>query len=228
MIYWNKSVVVTLPCFHAYLKCENLQRNKAIFFVLLFKQGWSVYRNTQAVFMFSQVNYNIMGETTGVLCIIAPVKIIYHLSTTPIRELRIFTVFVIVWKENLTKYMNISAKFRCAWIQFVFQAFFFLILSYSFLINRQVIFCKLLRNLKTKFQLTSMILTPLDRQKKVFNVFFRSQSQFQCINYQVICLQVSVNITMIKQGKRGKGCNSDLRKSIHLDQQDWIISAELL
>lgn len=59
-----------------------------------------MYGSAQAVFMFSQVNHNMMGETTGLQFIIAPVKIIYHLSTTPTRELRIFTVFVIVSEEK--------------------------------------------------------------------------------------------------------------------------------
>lgn len=98
MDYWNKYAVVTLSYLQAYLKCEDLQGNKAGFFFSppLFMERWSVYRSAQAVFMFSQLNHNKMGETTGVQCIIAPVKIIYHLSTGPTRELRIFTVFVAI------------------------------------------------------------------------------------------------------------------------------------
>lgn len=74
-----------------------------------------MYRSAQAVFMFSQVNHNLMGETACLQFIIAPVKIIYHLSITPTRELGIFTVFFLSFrKKNLTKYIDLSSMFRFA------------------------------------------------------------------------------------------------------------------
>jgi len=42
----------------------------------------------------------MMDETTGVHFIIAPVKIIYHLSTTPTRKLGTLTIFVIISEEK--------------------------------------------------------------------------------------------------------------------------------
>lgn len=119
---WNGLLEQTSNCLswvHANLKCEDLGRSKALVCFFFFEVEVVCVPKPQTVSMLCRVNHNRMGETTGLQFIIAPVKIIYHLSTTSIRELRIFTVSVNIWfcirRKTLWIHIEISASFKSAW-----------------------------------------------------------------------------------------------------------------
>lgn len=53
MDYWNKYAVVTLSYLQAYLKCEDLQGNKAVFFFFPLLFSWRGGLCTEAHKLFS-------------------------------------------------------------------------------------------------------------------------------------------------------------------------------